>query len=292
MGRLYTVVSRPPGRRASVRSHAARHFRDADTERRPLGLSGSAAAAWARRRRRAIVAYPECCQAWTFRYTLPALRCPRGELFSGARRDLAGIARARSGAFRAGCPARRATLVAYDSTRREETLVLNGHPNLGCRIRSEPDVHAHATHDRRVHTLQAVAIVAERLLQPGVDHLEVEAHPQPLGDRGVVEHLDRVLLVEAEVEPLAQERNELVAELGARPADPEVVVRTPRDYPVAPDSGRIAVLDRARIPVGGAEVEEHPDAALRVTGGLPEVLVEAVEHATRCCPRGSRAAPG
>ena len=75
MGRLYTVVSRPPGRRAGVRSHAARHFRDADTERRSLGLSGSAAAARTRRRRRAMIAYAECCQEWTFRYTLTALRC-------------------------------------------------------------------------------------------------------------------------------------------------------------------------------------------------------------------------
>jgi hypothetical protein len=36
---------------------------------------------------------------------------------------------------------------------------------------SEPNVHTYATNHRRVHALQAVAIVAERLLQPGVDYL-------------------------------------------------------------------------------------------------------------------------
>ena len=51
----------------------------------------------------------------------------------------------------------------------------------------------------------------------------IEGGVEPLGDREVVVHLDRVFRVEAEVEPLAQKGDEVAAELRARPAHAEGV---------------------------------------------------------------------
>ena len=50
----------------------------------------------------------------------------------------------------------------------------------------------------------------------------------------IVIHLDRVLMAEAQPELLAQERDEVVTELRARPADPEVVARPPGPETLAP----------------------------------------------------------
>ena len=41
------------------------------------------------------------------------------------------------------------------------------------------------------------------------------------------------------------------------------------------------MLNGVCTPVGGAEVEKHPDVAFRITGRLPEVLIEAVSYRRR-----------
>src|SRR6267142_1096367 len=140
----------------------------------------------------------------------------------------------------------------------------------------ESDVEACSCHDRGVHIREPVARV-ECFLEARIDDLQVDRRVEPGRERGVVVHLDRVLVVETEVEPLAQERNEVAAEFGARPADAEVVVRTPGHHSVAADTHVVGVLDGVRVSVGGAEREEDPDPALGVAGRLPEILVEVVE---------------
>src|SRR5262249_24366292 len=87
--------------------------------------------------------------------------------------------------------------------------------------------------------------------------------------------------IEAEVEPPAQEREEIVAELGSCPADPEGVVRSARDHAVAAEADVVRVLDRVRVAVRGAEREEQSDPARRVAGRLPEILLEIVEDGPR-----------
>src|SRR6058998_4379647 len=66
-----------------------------------------------------------------------------------------------------------------------------------------------------------------------IDHLQVERGAQPPRQRGVVVQLDRILVIEAEVEPLAQELQEVGAEVGVRPADAEGIARPPRNHAVA-----------------------------------------------------------
>ena len=96
---------------------------------------------------------------------------------------------------------------------------------------------------------------------------------EPRGDRDVVVHLDRVLALQAEVEPLAPETGRRHAELGAAEAEPERVIRAARHYAFATNSGQERVLDRVGVSVGTAEREEHAEPMLWVAGGLPEILV-------------------
>lgn len=46
------------------------------------------------------------------------------------------------------------------------------------------------------------------------------------------------------------------------------------------------MLNGVCTPVGGAEVEKHPDAAFRITGTLTEVLIEAVSYHPRAVLAG------
>src|SRR5262245_65697969 len=94
---------------------------------------------------------------------------------------------------------------------------------------SEPRVDAQSGDDGGVVVLQATRRGIERLLEAGLDDLEIEGRVQGRGDREVVVHLDRVLLVEAKSELLAEEGDEMVAELRARPAEPERVARARGD---------------------------------------------------------------
>src|SRR5262249_52964358 len=119
------------------------------------------------------------------------------------------------------------------------------------------------------------------LLERRADDLEVERGGEPPGDRGVVVHLDRVLLLEAEREPLPQERHEVAGELRAGPGDPEAVERTARDDAIAPDADGVGEPDRVGHAVRGAEPEEDPDALIGLTLGAPEILIEVVVDGPR-----------
>src|SRR4029450_12463804 len=148
--------------------------------------------------------------------------------------------------------------------------------SVRCRERSKPDLHARAHPDPGVDILPPSAARADRLLDDGIEYLEVEARAEPLGHRGIVVHLHRVPGTQPEIEGVAQEGHEVPADLGARPADSKGVMRASRHHALAPDTGDEAVLDRVRLPVGRAEVEEHPDATGLIAPGMPEVLIKRI----------------
>src|SRR5262249_5566094 len=93
----------------------------------------------------------------------------------------------------------------------------------------EPGIHSQAADGGRTDRLQRSQLRLrprrEILRQPLIDHLEVKGDAQPRSESKIVVGFVHVLVVEAETEPIAQERNEVVTELGARPADPERVLR-------------------------------------------------------------------
>src|SRR5262245_21858279 len=142
-------------------------------------------------------------------------------------------------------------------------------------ITLETRVDAESGDDRSAHVAQTSGGI-ERLLEAGLDDLQIDGGVEPACDRDVVVHLDRILALEAEVELLAEERHEVVAELHAGPADAEGVERPPRHHALAGDADVERVLDRIRDAVGHAEPEEDADAAARIVAGAPEVLVEVV----------------
>src|SRR5215813_15309299 len=106
-------------------------------------------------------------------------------------------------------------------------------PMLVRSLPSESRVDAQAGHDGGVDVLEAAPRGIEHFLEAGLDDLEVEGCVERRGDRDVVVHLDGVFLVEAEGETLTKERHEVVAELRARPADPERVAWSARHHPLA-----------------------------------------------------------
>src|SRR5262249_40550286 len=75
---------------------------------------------------------------------------------------------------------------------------------------------------------------------------------------------------------VTQERNQVVAQLHAGPADTELIVRAARHHALATDADVVVVLDRVRIAIGDAESEEGPDPSRRVALGTPDELVEVV----------------
>ena len=85
-------------------------------------------------------------------------------------------------------------------------------------------------------------------------------------------------MTEAQTE-LPHERDEVVTELRARPADPEIVARAPGPDPGA-DPDVVGVFDGVRHAVGGAEAEEHADPPVGRASGL-QVLVEVIVDAPR-----------
>ena len=95
-------------------------------------------------------------------------------------------------------------------------------------------------------------------------------------DRDVVIHLDRVLVLQAEIEPLTQKRHEIATELGPCQADPKTVVGVARHHTFAAYPGDEGVFDGIWISVGGTKPEEQTHAMLRVVVGLPEILVEGI----------------
>src|SRR5499427_7406488 len=138
---------------------------------------------------------------------------------------------------------------------------------------SESRVDAQPGDDGRVDVLEPTSDAVELLREARLDDLQVEGRVHRRCDREVVVHLHGVFLVEAEVEPLPQERDEIVAELGARPADPERVVRAAGHQSVAAEAHVVGIFDRVGVSVGGPEAEERPDPTGLVA---PQVLVEVV----------------
>lgn len=74
--------------------------------------------------------------------------------------------------------------------------------------------------------------VAEQVINPGL-HRKCEIEPS--GERGIVVRLDRVLMLKAEIEGLAQKRNKIAAELGARDADAKIIVGATRHHALTAD---------------------------------------------------------
>src|SRR5262249_20835723 len=112
-------------------------------------------------------------------------------------------------------------------------------------ITLEARVDAESGDDRSAHVAQSPRGI-ERLLEAGLDDLQIDGGVEPACDRDVVVHLDRVLAIQAEVELLAQERHEVVAELHAGPADAEGVERPTRHHALPADADVERVFDRIR----------------------------------------------
>src|SRR5262245_11382604 len=115
--------------------------------------------------------------------------------------------------------------------------------NSPIRSSLEARVEAEARHHRGVDVLQLPGRI-ERLLERRLDDLQIQRRRQPPRDRGIVVHLDRVLLLQPELELLTQERHEVPGELRVRPADPEAVPRPPRHDALATEANVVRVLDR------------------------------------------------
>src|SRR5215813_11929064 len=141
----------------------------------------------------------------------------------------------------------------------------------------ETHVHAKGAYHGRVHVLQA-AVGAQFLAECGFHDLEIDGEVEPRREHGVVVHLHRVLDVETEAEPLAQEGKELAAELSADPAHAHVVVGPAGHYTVGAHPHVVRVLDRIGIAVRDAEPEEEAHALVRASLGTPQVLIEVVVH--------------
>ena len=97
-----------------------------------------------------------------------------------------------------------------------------------------------------------------------------------MGDRDVVVHLHRVLVLQTEIEPLPQKRKKSAADLCPREGNAKGVVRTARHHPLAAQPGEKRIFDRVRVPVGDAKREEDPDSVLRVAVGLQNILIEGI----------------
>src|SRR5262245_53864574 len=108
-------------------------------------------------------------------------------------------------------------------------------------ITLEARVDAESGDDRRAHVAQTPRGI-ERLLEAGPDNLQIDGGVEPARDRDVVVHLDRVLAIQPEVELLAEERHEVVAELDAGPAHAEGVERPDRRNPRESTRGPIVSI--------------------------------------------------
>jgi hypothetical protein len=98
----------------------------------------------------------------------------------------------------------------------------------------EADAKASAGNDGGVDARELTELVQDSF-KGGIDDLKVGGHVEPLRDRDVVVHLDRVLVLQTEIELLPQKRQERVAELSACEGKAEAVVRTPRDDALTAD---------------------------------------------------------
>jgi hypothetical protein len=92
-----------------------------------------------------------------------------------------------------------------------------------------------------------LAARVERLVQTPRNDLEGAGDTQPGRYRDIVVELNRVLLVEARIQRVAQVRNKVVAEFRAGPADPEIVIS--RISTAAGRVSRIAEPTRLRRPL-------------------------------------------
>src|SRR5262249_26763916 len=115
-------------------------------------------------------------------------------------------------------------------------------PGVSVEARAEPE----AAHHCRGHVLEP-AVRAERLLQRPLDDLQIRRHAPPGRERGAGVQLDRIIAVQAQLEALAQQRNEVTADLRPGPADPKVVMWASRDHAVAPIPILYGYLKCARV---------------------------------------------
>src|SRR4030095_4559076 len=83
-------------------------------------------------------------------------------------------------------------------------------------ISLEAHVGAQAADDRGVHILE-LAARRQLLLESRINDREIARHAEPLGRRDVVVELDRVLVIETQAQAIAEQRDEIVAELEPRP---------------------------------------------------------------------------
>src|SRR5262249_50097357 len=137
-------------------------------------------------------------------------------------------------------------------------------------LRSEARVDAQPEHHCRVQVTDLRTRGIELPLKRLIDDLQVERRVEPGGDRSIVIQLDRILMAEAQTELLAQERDEVVTELRARPADPEIVARPPGPETLGADPDVVGIFDGVRHAVRGAEAEEDADPPVGHALGAPE----------------------
>src|SRR2546427_3308766 len=104
----------------------------------------------------------------------------------------------------------------------QPALARRTHVAIAKPARLEADIEAETADDTRVDFGETGAGGVEPLLDRRIDDLQIERRVEPRRKHGVVVHLDRVVVVEAEVQLRAQERCEVRGEIGSRPADAEV----------------------------------------------------------------------
>src|SRR5947207_3989861 len=121
-----------------------------------------------------------------------------------------------------------------------------------------------------------LASFVDSLPCPWVDDLKVGRDVEPMCDRDVVIHLDRVLVLQAEIEPLTQKRHEIATELGASEANAEAIVGVARHHTFAAYPGDEGVFDGIWVSIGGTKPEEQTHAVLWVVVRLPEILIEGI----------------
>jgi hypothetical protein len=116
----------------------------------------------------------------------------------------------------------------------------------------------------------------ELLFQRRIDDLQVSRCAEPRCDREVVVHLERVLVVETEVETLAQESNKSVAELGSCNAHAEAVLRAARHDSLAAAPRRKASLMGFGFPSETPTEKNTPMPCLASSAGCQRLLIEGI----------------
>jgi hypothetical protein len=107
-----------------------------------------------------------------------------------------------------------------------------------------------------------------RPLEPGIDNLQISRCAEPACDRQIVVRLERVFVLESEIQALAQQGNESAAELGPLKRYAERVVRAARSRTLATQPCEEGVLDWVRVGIRSVRREEHADPVLGVPCGL------------------------